>query len=129
MKNYFCFYCQQDVEPHVLLKWRFCPHCRHRITDSGDGFYRVCDHCGANMPPTAKQCVKCGYTTDGQQPALPRQLGWPVHWYDWLVAALAVLFSVIIAVGILYVSFYLLLVFFVAGLAWFLFNLLLARRL
>ena len=59
MKNFYCFNCQREVEPKTFLGVKICPHCHHRIIDSGEGFYLVCDKCGADNPVSAKSCVKC----------------------------------------------------------------------
>lgn len=128
MKKYYCFYCQQDVAPRHFFKWRFCPHCRHYMTDSGEGFYRICDCCGANMPVDATKCIKCKQNT-----GLPTQNVKTIDlnnlplWVMWLLRFAAVAVSIIIGIGILYVSFYLIIVIFAIGLALFLFNLFLPR--
>lgn len=128
MKKYFCFYCQEEVLPKRLLKWRFCPHCKHLITDNGDGFYRVCNNCGANMTTDAAHCPKCGFATGlPEAPITPLQNNIDT-WLDWLLRIGLVMLSLIISVGILYVSFYLIFAVFVIGLAFYLFNLFMPRR-
>ncbi len=124
MKKVYCFYCQQDVAPKKILLWHFCPHCKHRLTDNGEGFYRVCDRCGANMPINASVCVKCGKSTGSNtreiEPFISSQYA---PWLQWLINIAALFFSVMIAVGVIYVSFYLIFVFLALGLAYFIFQL------
>lgn len=128
MKRFFCFYCQKEVEPHRLLRWRFCPQCKRLITDNGDGFYRVCDNCGANMPVDVAHCPKCGRST-GMPETVPTTLfKQPNVWFSWLIRIALIILSLVLSVGILYVSFYLIFAFFVIGLAFWLFNLFLPRR-
>ncbi len=124
MKKVYCFYCQQDVAPKKFLWWRVCPECQHRLTDNGDGFYKVCDACGANMPVDAKVCVQCG--KGAEIDGLPAALGLTdvkSVWLLWLIRIAAVVFSIILAVGILYISFYLVFVLLALGLAFFVFQL------
>ena len=125
MKKFYCFYCQKEVTPRRLLKWRFCPDCRHYITDKGEGFYRICDYCGANMPVEATRCLKCNHST-GLVQEMPLN-NTPV-WLEWLFRIGLIVLSLFLAVGILYVSFYLIFAVFVLGLAFYLFNLFLPRR-
>ena len=124
MKKVYCFYCQQDVMPKRFLLWQICPHCHHRLTDNGEGFYRVCERCGANMPVNAHQCVKCGNTIGPAQNQIetfiPKQYA---PWLIWLLRVAAIFISLLISIGILYISFYLILVLFVLGLAYFIFQL------
>ena len=128
MKKYFCFYCQQEVLPHRLLKWRFCPHCKRLITDNGDGFYRICDNCGANMPTDASRCQKCGTATGLPEKTSSALQGDVNVWLGWLMRVGLVILSLALSVGILYVSFYLIFAIFVIGLAFYLFNLFLPKR-
>ena len=65
MKKFYCFNCQQEIEPKRILRWNFCPQCKRLTTDDGEGFYIVCDNCGANMPPLAKNCYNCGHGFHG----------------------------------------------------------------
>ena len=131
MKKVYCFYCQQDVAPKSFLWWRVCPECRRRLTDNGEGFYKVCDKCGANMPVDAKTCMQCGNGAEiGDLPAILGLTTVKSVWLLWLIRIAAVVFSVILAVGILYISFYLVFVLLALGLAFFVFQLFWpARRL
>lgn len=117
MKKLYCFNCQQEVVPEKFLGFRFCPQCKHRLTDKGDGFYLVCDNCGADNPLSAKKCVKCGYHLNAYEPTetnveiFAKSKSIKDFVLDFLFVFGAIVFSVII----LYISFYLLLVFFVIG--------------
>lgn len=108
MKKVYCFYCQQDVEPYKIWKWRICPHCFRPTEDDGEGLYLVCDKCGANMPVTAEVCPKCGCDRNGvyvaKVPCLP-SLGRSI--LQNLAAAGMVVVSLILFGFLLYVSFYL----------------------
>lgn len=129
MKKYYCFYCQKDVEPRHFFKWRFCPHCKHYMTDNGDGFYRVCAFCGANMSVDAAKCVKCGKHIG--LPASKTKIFNVNNLPQWVIQLIRIVFSIILiffVLGILYVSFYLFIAALVIGLAMFLFNLLLPTR-
>ena len=123
MKKYYCFYCQQDVTPQTFLWWRTCPHCRHKITDKGEGFYRVCERCGANMPVDAHYCVKCGNGADQNQ-LIERYMQIKSPWMVRIIGAIAVALSVLLAFGIVYISFYLIFALLVVALAYFIFDLL-----
>jgi ribosomal protein S26 len=118
MKKYFCFHCQKEVEPYSFWKWRFCPHCKRRITDNGEGFYMVCDKCGANLPPDAKRCLKCGHTLYGEKDIdvyAPRSFLFDNDWLNLLAAAVFLLLFIIIGLGVLYVSFYMIFFFIIVG--------------
>ena len=128
MKKYFCFYCQQEIQPYKLLKWRFCRHCKRLITDNGEGFYRVCDSCGANIPTDAFRCPKCGTNTGLPQPPQTQMYSTANVWLNWLLRIALIILSLVISVGILYISFYLIFAVFVVGLAFYLFNLFMPRR-
>ena len=108
MKKYFCFYCQKDVEPFGIFKWKFCPHCRHRITDDGSGFYRVCENCGANMPTDAPRCLKCGRIFDAQavQTELFEGIFKRRRWFDFIFGIGFIFLSLLAFIGIFYISFY-----------------------
>lgn len=111
MKKYFCFYCQKDVSPYKILKWRFCPHCRKLITDDGNGFYRVCDECGANMSSTSEYCLKCGHNLQGGADRdLDRDKIMSICrrslWANRFIAISFILLVFILILGIIYVSFY-----------------------
>lgn len=124
MNKYFCFYCQKEVEPRSFFKWRFCPFCKHRITDNGDGFYRICDNCGANMPSSAKRCLKCGHVLfdDGSNELSLTDNFDGGGLLDLAVGTAALFLSIIIGIGVLYVSFYLVFFFAVIALAVYLYN-------
>ena len=125
MKKYFCFHCQKEVKPFSLWKWRFCPLCKRKMTDNGEGFYMVCDRCGANLPPEAGRCLKCGQTFFGVQDInvyAPRSFLFDTDWLNWLVGAAVLFLAVIIGLGVLYVSFYLIFFFIIIGAAVSLFN-------
>lgn len=66
MKKFYCFNCQQEVEPKKIFGFGICPHCYRRIMDSGDGFYRICDKCGADNPVSARSCIKCKSNLSGE---------------------------------------------------------------
>ena len=111
MKKFFCFHCQQDVEPYKILKWRICPNCRKLITDDGNGFYRVCDACGANMPSDGEYCLKCGHNLHGgpdKNPEMERFLSLYKRrfWANGLLGICLVVLIFFMILGILYVSFY-----------------------
>ncbi len=109
MKNFYCFYCQQDVKPRGLWKIRFCPKCKHFMTDDGEGFYKVCDVCGANLPANAKKCLRCNHIFAMEEAM--EQYGFHQYvfensWIGWLLAVVLLFVSVVAALGILYVLFY-----------------------
>ena len=121
MKKYFCFYCQKDVEPKRLLKCQFCPFCKRLMKDKGEGFYRVCDMCGANMPADADYCLKCGMGIDGIQKKLPEILGKSLRidgFLDIVFSVFMILMAFLILFGILYASFYVLLIALAIGAVW-----------
>lgn len=110
MKKFFCFYCQQDVTPLGFWKFRYCPNCRHHITDDGSGFYKVCDVCGANLPANAHKCIRCGYNFNVEDAIENYAVGSFFNanaWFSWLVICFVLFISVIAAFGLLYVIFYL----------------------
>lgn len=123
MKKFYCFYCQKDVKPFKLLQWRFCPYCRHYMSDTGDGFYKVCDECGANMPVDSVRCLKCGNTFKGDN-ALKEYgfSGTNKTWFDIFISGLILILSILIGLGVLYLSFYAVLFFLVVGFVWFVLN-------
>lgn len=130
MKKYFCFHCQKDVTPYSFWKWRFCPHCKRRITDNGEGFYMVCDKCGANLPPNAGQCLKCGQRLSGNKDIdvyAPKSLLFDTNWFNLIVGFIALFLFLVIGLGFLYVSVYLIIFFVFLGAIMFLFNLLRIR--
>lgn len=110
MKNLYCFNCQQEVEPKKFFGLYFCPHCNHRLKDEGDGFYLVCDNCGADNPLKAKKCIKCGYHLNGysQDESDEENLLENESFAGLIFNFLCVLGAIILAGIILYVSFYLL---------------------
>lgn len=126
MKKYFCFHCQKEVAPYSLWKWRFCPQCKHRITDNGEGFYMVCDKCGASLPPDAKRCLKCGHGLLGDKDIdvyAPKSLLFDTDWLNLIAGFIALFLFLIIGLGFLYVSVYLIIFFVFLGAIMFLFNL------
>lgn len=130
MKKYFCFHCQKEVEPYSFWKWRFCPQCKRRITDNGEGFYMVCDKCGANLPPDAKRCLKCGYGLTGNKDIdayAPKSFLFDTNWLNLIAGFIALFLFLIVGLGFLYVSVYLIIFFVFVGAIMFLFNLLRAR--
>lgn len=127
MKKFYCFYCQENIKPHGFLMFRYCPNCRRRITDKGEGFYKVCDICNANLPADADKCLRCGYNFNKDHAidnfVASRFLD-KNTWLGWLLVCLALFLGIIVTLGVLYISFYiagivLLIVFFA-----FLFNIL-----
>lgn len=127
MKKFYCFHCQQDVEPHGFWKIRFCPKCRHFITDDGEGFYKVCDVCGANLPANASKCVRCSHIFAMENSM--DKFGFNTYvvkntWLSWLFVILTFVVSIIAAMGILYVSFYFVAAVLFLALILFLFNIL-----
>lgn len=122
MKKFFCFRCQKEVKPHSLGKWRFCPECFRLMTDNGEGLYLICDKCGANMAPDAHYCPKCGSGANGYPDVefLPEILR--KSWLDWLMQGVLLFISILLTIGILYVSFYLIIFFFAACLVYFIYN-------
>lgn len=121
MNKFFCFYCQQDVEPRRIVKWKFCPNCKHYMSDDGSGFYRVCDNCEANMPSTAKSCLKCGYNFATGKIEAP--IDFKNSLMVWFTAALGIIFALVLLAALLYISFYLLYVALIIGGVYFLYNL------
>ncbi|MBR3676345.1 MAG: hypothetical protein IKN71_04350 [Alphaproteobacteria bacterium] len=65
IKKYFCYYCQENTEPRLGLNGKFCPRCGCYLLDENTDFFRVCDKCGANLPPDAAVCLLCGYHFSG----------------------------------------------------------------
>lgn len=131
MNKYFCFHCQKEVTPYSFWKWRICPHCKRRITDTGNGFYMVCDKCGANLPPDAKQCLKCGHGLTGDKDICtyaPKSFLFDNDWPNLIVGIIALLLFTIIGLGVLYVSFYLLIFFFFVGAIMYALNFLSLRK-
>ncbi len=103
MKKYYCFYCQKDMEPRHFLKWRFCPQCHRYMIDKGEGFYRICDNCGANMPVDAAECCQCKHPTGLPTTKLP-----PMSlWLNWLARMALITIGLIFILAVLYFSFYL----------------------
>jgi ribosomal protein L40E len=99
------------------------------MTDDGEGFYRICNYCDANMPADASKCVKCGQNTG--LPAEKKRITDFNHLPQWIVWLLHIAVFILLlgfSVVILYFSFYLLIAVFVIGFAVFLFNMLLPRR-
>ncbi len=122
MNNFYCFNCQKEVEPKSIFGIRFCPICGKRITDSGEGFYLVCDNCGANNPINAEKCIKCNNRfnniTNIDENVYPTNKTLTSLILDFLFVIGGIAFSVLI----LYISFYLVFVFFVIGVIYFLFS-------
>ncbi len=130
MKKYFCFHCQKEIEPFSFWKWRFCPQCKRLITDDGEGFYMVCDKCGANLPPDAKRCLKCGHSFCGEKDIdvyAPKSFLFDNDWLSILIGAIALFFFTVVGLGVLYVSFYMLIFFIFVGAIVFLLNMLRAK--
>ena len=123
MKKFFCFHCQKEVKPFGLWKWRFCPHCKHFMTDDVEGFYKVCDNCGANLSPNAASCLKCGYVFDGgeffNEPMLYVKR-YP-KWLLWLINIGILFLSAVIGLIALYLSFYVFTFLLLLGLIYFIF--------
>ena len=118
MHKYFCFHCQKEVEPYSFWKWRFCHYCKRRITDTGEGFYMVCDKCGANLPPDAKRCLKCGHGLMGSKNIdayAPKSFLFDNDLLSILIGAIALFFFTVVGLGVLYVSFYLIILFVFIG--------------
>lgn len=126
MKKLFCFHCQKEVEPFSLWKWRFCPQCKRQMTDKGDGFYMVCDRCGANLPPDAKCCLKCGHMLTGDKDIsvyAPKSFLFDNDWPQLIIGFITLFLFMIIGLGVLYVSFYLIFFFILVGAIMFLLGL------
>ncbi len=124
MSKFYCFHCQKEVSPYHLYRWRICPHCWHKITDNGAGFYLICDRCGANMPVDAQNCPKCGAGANGNPDILPLPTLFSQNWTAWLIRAALLFFSIILTLGIIYISFYLMSIFFVIAFIYFIYNML-----
>lgn len=127
MKKFYCFYCQKDVSPFKFFKWRFCPDCKHYMCDNGEGFYKICDNCGANLPADAAHCIKCGYAFKGDSAqkeygSLPINLPLNNSWIDAVISTIIVILSILAGIAILYLSFYAVLFISGVGLVWFLLN-------
>ena len=67
MKKFYCFNCQKEVKQINLLSWKICPHCFRKIKDKGEGFYLICNKCGANNPVDGNYCIKCGQGINGKK--------------------------------------------------------------
>ena len=109
MKKFYCFYCQEDVKPHGFWLFRFCPNCHRHMTDKGEGFYKVCDVCNANLPTDASKCVRCGYHFNKESAVENFELGALLDkntWLSWALIVVALAIGVILLLGIIYVSFY-----------------------
>lgn len=111
MKRYFCFHCQQDVTPYKILKWRVCPQCKKLMVDTGEGFYRVCDKCGANMPSEAEFCLKCGHNMVGgadKDIDMEKFMSlWRKNmWQSSLLSIVFFIVALLILFAVLYFSFY-----------------------
>lgn len=123
MKKFYCFNCQKEISPLSFGKWRFCPHCFRKVTDTGEGLYRVCDKCGANLPADATFCLKCGHGLNGNADRAPSQL-MPISktWVQYFFQISLFFLSIILAAGIIYISFYLLLFCLIICLAYYLYS-------
>lgn len=107
MKKVFCFHCQKDITPLKIWKWQFCPHCFHRTEDNSDGLYLVCDKCGANIPVNSFYCLKCGHGVNGHADNdMIMMLPETKNWAQRLKEIALFVFSIFLAAGILYLSFY-----------------------
>ncbi len=122
MKKVYCYHCQKDINPLKLLKWRFCPHCFRPTNDGGDGFYLVCDRCGANMPVQATNCLKCGHGLNGNPDDQPIMLPAPKTLIHSLLQVILFLFSIFIAIAVIFISFKLLLFFLIIGMGFAIYN-------
>jgi len=129
VKKFYCFYCQKDVQPFKFFKWRFCPTCKRYMSDDGEGFYKICDRCEANMPTDAAHCLKCGYAFEGDNARkeygnLPVNLPLGKGWSEAFVSTVIVILSILAGLAVLYLSFYAVLFIIVVGFVWFLLNML-----
>lgn len=118
----YCFHCQKEIKPFRILNWQFCPHCFHKTEDKGEGFYLVCDKCGANIPVNSTHCLKCGHGVNGHSNYDVEILSQPNQWLVWLIRIALIALSIIVSIGIIYISFYLIFIFLVLGLAFFIVN-------
>lgn len=108
MSKFYCFHCQKEVEPKEFFRRRFCPYCRHKITDSGEGLYLICDNCGANNPVNAKSCIKCGQILNGAEYSnISLYNGEDSSWLQIMINVLIIIVGIIFAGFVLYISFYL----------------------
>lgn len=108
MKKFYCFYCQQEVEPRRFIKWRFCPKCGKYLKDSGEGFYRICNRCGANMPVDASACYKCGNSTGLPEEKYTAEKFLNLsNWAYFLQNCMFFALCIVLLIGIIYLSFYL----------------------
>lgn len=128
MKKFFCFHCQTQVNPFSFWKYKICPQCKHLISDDGEGFYMVCDKCGANLPPDAQNCLKCGHSLYGGQDIDVKTYDLDYGVLNWVITGLLFILSVIIGIGVLYISFYAIFFIVFIGLVMFIFNLLKSSR-
>lgn len=114
MKKYFCFHCQKEVQPFGFkikkLNLLFCPKCLHHITDDGNGFYRICDYCKANVSPKDSVCPKCGYVFDAQALAEQTQTDFlqKHSFYDVVLGIALISAGILFAMVLFYISFYVL---------------------
>lgn len=123
MKKVYCFNCQKDVTSVNFGKWRFCPHCFHKLDDNGEGLYLVCDKCGANLPVNATHCLKCGHGVNGHDDfEKPLSLPSAQTSLNWLMQIGLFILSLLVAVGIIYLSFYVLLFCLIFGLGYYLYS-------
>jgi len=121
MNKFYCFNCQQEVEPKKILGFKICPHCFHRIVDSGDGFYLVCDKCGADNPVSAKSCIKCKSSLNGGGNLTSDKIVLSADFILKILTNIAFLIlSVALLVFVFYLSFYLFMAFLILGAAYYL---------
>lgn len=122
MDKFYCFHCQKEVEPKKFFNWLFCPHCRHKITDSGEGLYLICDKCGADNPVNAKSCIKCGYGLNGGENSEVSvyKISEISAWWKLLIDGLIVVAGIIFALFVLYISVYLVFFLFTLGVIFYL---------
>ncbi|MBR3662558.1 MAG: hypothetical protein IKN67_04690 [Alphaproteobacteria bacterium] len=127
MEKSYCYHCQKDINPQRFLWWKICPHCHRKTAANDDGLYLVCDNCGANNPVDAHICLKCGNGLNGYRPDESVVPYFVTH--SWLVPLInfaAVFIGLLLALGILYISFYLVFVLLAVGIIWYGINALLS---
>ena len=114
MKKFYCFNCQKDVKTINLLSWKICPHCFRKIKDNGDGFYLVCDKCGANNPVDGDYCVKCGQGINGNKGRIIIT-NETYNFFQKILKLILPIGILILFFWLVYISFYLFFIFVIIG--------------
>lgn len=121
MNRFYCFHCQQEIEPKRFFGFKICPLCQHRIVDSGEGFYLVCDRCGADNPVSAKLCIKCHNRLNGSGNPTSEKILYSADYLLKILANIAlIIFGAAFLALVFYISFYLVIFFAALGVIYYL---------